>query len=129
MPNDSLKQQLDQAHDGLLHIHKALIDYERARYEKVHGTVASPYALLNLLIQDPWFAWLRPISSLIVQIDEFVSAKEPQDPAAGEALLKEIRNILAPNDAGTETQQKFARALKESSDISRLHATWKFAPQ
>jgi hypothetical protein len=129
MPNEPLTQQLNQAHDGLLHIHKALIDYERARYEKVHGRVESPYTLLNLLIEDPWFAWLRPISALIVQIDEFVSSKEPQDPAAGDALLAEIRNILVPNEHGTDFQQKYHRALQEAPDIALLHANWKFSPK
>ena len=127
MPDDLLREQLNDAHADLLRIHKALIDYERVRYEKVHGHVASPYTLLQLLINDPGFAWLRPISELIVQIDEFVSSKEPNDPQDGKMLLAQVRALLVPDDDGTDFQRKYQGALQESPDIALLHAHWKLA--
>ena len=61
----------------LLNLHKALLDSERTAYEMSHGAIASPTAFLQLLINDSSFQWLRPITTLIVQIDETLAAKKP----------------------------------------------------
>ena len=39
-------------------------------YELDRGRVASAGHLLQLVINDPWFAWLHALSGLIVRIDE-----------------------------------------------------------
>jgi len=49
----------------LLTLHKSLIDFERGRYENLHGRLnASQF--LNLLLENEDFAWLRKFSMLIV---------------------------------------------------------------
>src|SRR5436309_15858754 len=93
---DRLGPQLDAARQSLLRIHKALIDHERVRYERTHGPVGGPVQFFRLLIHDPFFAWLRPMSALIVQIDEFVSSKDPTSPEDGQALLKQAVTLLTP---------------------------------
>src|SRR3954447_3448452 len=94
-----VRHALDAAHRHLLGIHKALIDHERARYERAHGAVGGPVDLLHVLIHNPFFAWLRPMSALIVQIDEFAWSKDPPDPAAGRALLAEAKRLLTPDES------------------------------
>lgn len=124
---DPLRRQLDEAHNGLLRVHKALLDLERARYESTHGPIGGPGAFLQLVINDPAFSWLRPISEFVVQIDEFVSSREPRNPADGEALLGQARELLVPAEAGTDFQQKYYRALQESDDVVEAHAEWKLS--
>ena len=53
----------------LLELHKTLIDWQRADYERVRGRL-QPTQLLNVIFNDPEFAWLRSMSGLIVRIDE-----------------------------------------------------------
>jgi hypothetical protein len=74
--NDADRQFLFDLRKSLLHLHKILLDWERSAYERIHGRVSSS-ELLKAIVEDPQFAWLRPISSLIVRIDETVDA-EPQ---------------------------------------------------
>ncbi len=76
------RQKLTELRQILLTLHKALLDSERTSYEIVHGPVASPAAFLQLLIHDNSFQWLRPITTLIVQIDEKLAAKKPPRPPA-----------------------------------------------
>src|SRR4051812_30188257 len=95
-----VRRALDDAHRHLLRIHKALIDYERIRYERAHDPVGGPVEFLRVLIHDPFFAWLRPMSALIAQIDEFTSSKDSPDPKDGNALIAETKRLLTPNDAG-----------------------------
>ena len=80
------RRQLDDVRVGLLRIHKALLDDARIRYEREQGRIEGSGALLQLVLNDPWFAWLHPLSGLVVQIDELLAADEPTV-ADGEALL------------------------------------------
>ena len=122
---DELRRRLDAAHAGLLRIHKALIDHERARYERQRGPAGSAVEFLQVLIRDPFFAWLRPMSALIVQIDEFVMSKEPTDPADGRALLTQARALLTPNETGDDFARAYYRAIQESPEIAMLHGEWR----
>ena len=72
-----------------------------------------------MLIRDPFFAWLRPMSALIVQIDEFVMSKEPTDPADGRALLAQARALLTPDDPATTSPARVATAPSRSRPRSR----------
>ena len=53
---ERLRQQLDDAHAGLIRVHKALIDHERDRYELAKGRIPGAGEFLQILIHDPWFA-------------------------------------------------------------------------
>ncbi len=80
----------------LLTLHKALLDSERTSYELVHGTIPSAGAFLQLLINDNWFSWLRPITTLLVQIDESLAAKKPPGTAREfERLIVDTRALLS----------------------------------
>src|SRR5580700_2340407 len=99
MTNDS-RQRLQDLRNALLHLHKTLVDSERVGYEKTVGAIQSPNQFLNLLMNDPWFAWLQPISQLIVAMDEALEAKEPLTDAAADALIKNAGQLLVATEAG-----------------------------
>ena len=122
---ERLRKNLDEAHGGLLRVHKALIDHERVRYERERGSIGGPGAFLQVLIHDPWFAWLRPISELVVRIDEFVASKQPTDPMEGEALLTQARELLTPAEDGAGFRREYYRALAESEAVALAHAEWR----
>src|SRR5262245_25722896 len=62
---------------ALLHVHKTLLDAERARYERERGAIDGPGHALTLVMNDPFFAWLRPIAALVVEIDERLADDAP----------------------------------------------------
>src|SRR5215212_10364689 len=84
---------------GLLRLHKALLDAERADYERAHGQVTAG-GLLQLALNHEQFAWLRPVSELIVRVDEMLDAVEPSTASDAGALLAETRALLRPSEAG-----------------------------
>ena len=120
-----LRRKLDAAHRGLLRVHKAIIDHERTRYERSHGTVGGPLEFLQLALNHPWFAWLRPVSELTVQIDEFTSSREPADLALGTALLTRARELLVPDETGEPFAREYHRVIQESPDVAMAHGEWK----
>jgi hypothetical protein len=118
------RQRLENARQGLMHVHRALVEAERIRYERAHGRVDGSGALLQLVIHDPWFAWLRPISELIVQIDEWLDDDQPSAgaPDLAEILLAQVRDRMRPNEAGPEFQQRYHRLLQDDPSVAVAHA-------
>jgi hypothetical protein len=108
-------------------VHKAALDHERARYERIHPPVGGPLEFLKLALNDPWFAWLRPMSELIVQIDEFVMSKEPTELRQGEALLVQARELLTPSETGNAFAREYHRAMTESTEVAMAHGEWRRA--
>ena len=53
----------------LLELHRAVLDAEKQRYERTHGRIASSGEALQIVINDPQFAWIQPLSELIVALD------------------------------------------------------------
>jgi hypothetical protein len=117
-----LRKRLEKVRLALLALHKALVDSERATYEQTMGTIPSPNHFLQLLTQDPWFAWLRPISQLIVSMDEALDMKEPPGDAAVEALLKETKVLLAPSESGEGFSRHYFDALQRDPNVILAHA-------
>lgn len=101
---------------ALLVLHKTLLDHERLRYEQTHGRIESAGQALHLVMNDPWFAWLRPISALIVQADEKLDDDQGVGPADVAAFGTQIRELLQGPGGGQEFQTSFQRVLQEAPE-------------
>jgi hypothetical protein len=91
---DPVRDSLVEVRRGLLRLHKALIDAERIDFERGRGPVTNAQ-LLQALIEEPFFAWLRPFSGLIVEIDEALAAREPISRPAARAFVERVRELVA----------------------------------
>jgi len=118
---DILRKRLEKVRHALLALHKALVDSERASYEQTMGVIQSPNHFLQLLTRDPWFAWLQPISHLIVSMDEALDMKEPPGAAAIEALLKETKVLLVPSESGEGFSRHYFDALQRDPNVILAH--------
>jgi hypothetical protein len=114
------RQQLEEVRRGLLRIHKALLDDTQIRYERERGRIEGTGALLQLVLNDPWFAWLHPLSGLVVQIDELLAADEATL-ADGEELLTQARFLLKPDEEGGRFQRRYYRAIQDAPDVLIAH--------
>jgi hypothetical protein len=116
---------LDNVFRALLRLHKALLDDERVSYERVHGPIPSNGAFLQLTLNDGWFAWLRPLSKLIAQLDEFTEADGPSAREEVPALLASVRALLTPSEAGEGFGRQYYEALQRNPDVVLEHAAVK----
>jgi hypothetical protein len=120
--SDGAREKLVEVRQTLLVLHKALLDSERTSYEIVHGPIASPAAFLQLLINDSWFAWLRPITALVVEIDEALAAKKP--PATSrdfERLVNDTRALLSPSRDADGFWQRYSGVMQRDPGVSVVH--------
>ena len=126
MPTNSksgeIRERLQQIHNALLHLHKTLVDSERATYEKTFGKIPSPNQFLQLLTSDPWFAWLHPLSQLIVTMDEALDEKEPLTADKVDVLVKESRTLLVKSETGEGFSRHYFDALQRDPDVVFAHA-------
>jgi len=113
-------ERLRELRHALLRLHKTLLDWERAGYERIHGRQSSN-ALLDALLKDPQFAWLRPISQLIVRIDEMLEDRIPPELGDLEAVVAHARDLSSPNQAGNPYEQRYYTALQEYPDAVFAH--------
>ena len=122
---DHMRAHLDNLSRALLRLHKALLDDERVIYERVHGRIASNGAFLQLVLGDAWFAWLRPLSQLMVQLDTL--DEEDEVSASGQiiALLASVRVLLTPSEEGDGFGRHYYDALQREPDVGLAHAAVK----
>ncbi len=114
--------RLQQLRDGLLNLHKTLVDSERVSYEQTFGPIQSSNQFLQLLMGDPWFAWLHPISELIVSMDEVLDGKEPLTHPMAEAMFKQARLLLVAAEEGEGFPKHYFEALQRDPDVVLAHA-------
>jgi hypothetical protein len=116
------RNRLTELRQTLLVLHKALLDSERTSYEIVHGSISSPSAFLQLLINDPWFAWLRPVTTLLVQIDEALAAKNPpRDERDFQQLIEDTRALLSPSRDANGFWKRYAGAVQRDPGVAVIH--------
>lgn len=114
------RQQLEEVRRALLRVHKALLEDARIRYEREQGRIESSGALLRLVLNDPWFDWLHPLSGLVVQIDELLAADDARA-SEGDALLAQARSLLRPDASGDGFQRRYHRAIQDAPDVLIAH--------
>jgi hypothetical protein len=117
-----LRDYCTQLRNALLALHKALVDSERVTYEQTIAPIQSPNDFLQLLTSDPWFAWLQPLSQLIVAIDEALDEKEPLTRTVVDALVKQSAALLAPLENGEGFGGHYFASLQRDPDVVLAHA-------
>lgn len=105
---------------ALLHLHKTLLDWERAAYERVHGRTTA-HLLLQAILTDPQFSWLRPLSELIVRIDEMLESEAPDVPGDVTAIVAQARALVSPRDEAGAYAQRYHTALQDHPDAVFAH--------
>ena len=99
---------------ALLALHGALLEEERREHEKTLGRLSGG-EFLQALISDPVFAWLAPLTTLIVRMEELEDA--PQAEAERSALLAAARALLSGAD-DSEFRRRCAALVQRSPDVA-----------
>lgn len=94
MNDQQCTQFLSEIRRPLLALHKAILDHERASYEKEFGPV-TPAAFLQVLINGTGFRWLTPLSTIIANVDEILDDKEA-DATDRIAAAEAVTGLFSP---------------------------------
>lgn len=120
MPDPAV-DRLNAVRDGLLRLHKCLLDSERAAYERDIERITTTGQYLNLVLSDPWFAWLRDLSQFIVLVDEALAEKEPMTPADATRLVARARELVSPDEDGTGFRRRYFEVMQRDPGVVLAH--------
>ena len=112
--------RLQELRRSLLHLHKTLLDMERADFERAFGRLTSG-ELLQLVINHAQFAWLRQISALVVEMDEMLNGEEPATKSDVENLLDQA-HLLFTSPADERFREKYQAALQREPAAVMAHS-------
>jgi hypothetical protein len=117
-----LRHRLSGLRQEFLTLHLALLAAEQKTYEQIHGHIGSTELLLELMLKDPWFTWLHPMSDILVRIDHLLNddafdiTKENVDHLFDEACL-----LLRPSAEGDGFERAYYEALQRAPDAVLAH--------
>jgi len=110
---------LRETSKALLPLHQALINVAKQDYADATGMPASPTQLVRLLMEDPFFAWLKPVTALIVDIDEMARVDfEASDVAQ---IAERVDKLFGVN-AEIAFAEKYVPTLQRDVDVAIAHA-------
>jgi len=115
------RKRLLDMRGSLLSLHKALILAEQVTYERINGRVASTSQLLQLVLNDPWFTWLHPLSQLVIRIDELLDDECELSLVEVEHLLIEARTLIRPSEEGDGFERSYYEALQREPEVIFAH--------
>jgi hypothetical protein len=118
---DPVRERLTQLRNGLLKLHKTLLDSERAVYERDVERIQSTGQYLNLVLNDPWFAWLHELSQFIVLVDETLDFEDPATPADAERLTAQARELVTPSENGSVFARRYFEAMQRDPGVVLAH--------
>jgi hypothetical protein len=113
---DETRAGLKALSKAMLQLHKLLLDAAKVDYEAANGRIASIGQYFQLVVDDPYFAWLRKISSLIALIDEAVSVRRPATESEARGLQNEAKLLLNFQDGDAGFNDKFQTALQKNAE-------------
>ena len=99
-------------------LHQRLLAATQKDFEKLHGRVANAGALLQLAVNDPLFAWLRPLSAQMVALDELAAAADV-DHVQIAATRRDLIELLEGPGAFHST---YLVHLQTNPDVVMAHA-------
>jgi hypothetical protein len=112
------KAKLLEVADALREVHRALVGAARAEYEKASGPAGGPGQMLRLLTEHPSFAWLHPMSELIVDLDSLL-AQELLPSGTVSGVRKEIDHLTQASDSAFWT--RYAPLLQTGHEVVMAH--------
>jgi hypothetical protein len=119
MNNERTIERVIAAREHLLALHKAIIDAERSNLERLEGRLTGG-EMLQRLITDERFTWLRALTELVMRFDEIIESDAGEDVADGLARARQLLT-LADGDA-SPFRTEYARLLQESPATVLAHA-------
>jgi catechol 2,3-dioxygenase len=109
------RARLTDLRTRLLALHKALLEDARSQYEMDRGRINGAGALLQLVINDPWFAWLHQISEIIVRIDELATEADAR------TMAEQVDKLLVPSENGDVFARRYFEALQRQPAVVLAH--------
>ena len=120
--DDFVRETVELTASALRDLHQELMKSEQRNYEGVHGKIP-PAELLRLLLQSPQFAWLRPVSRLMADIDELLDSGGLTEKDAAAVRYEVDRLLSEPSDF----YSRYKEMLQKETSVAVNHGKLRHA--
>lgn len=120
MAGDKRQAAVDEMRHVLLELHKAMIDAQRIGYERDHGRIGSSGEFLGLVLEHPEFGWIRELSALIAQLDEWRELDDKASATQLAAITDKLRSLIQAGGA-SDFNLKYWEMAEATPDVLVSH--------
>jgi hypothetical protein len=113
-----LRTALRETSKQLIALHRHLINAAKEDFAVATGAMPAPAELLRLLTDDPFFSWLKPMTALIVDIDEL--AQTDFEPETAYGIGKRLQAMF--NTTEGDFAVHYLPILQREVDVTIAHA-------
>ena len=112
---------LEALRAALLDLHKAILRAQQIDYEREHGRVASRGELLQLVVQHADFKWIRALSALIAQLDEWSEVEGGLRAGEMQAVIGALQTLIQPDGTNAEFTTRYWPLLEMVPEALLAH--------
>ena len=116
-----MKANLGELRAALLELHRTVLKAQQLRYERDHGRVDSPGELLQLVVRHPEFAWIRALSALIAQLDEWSQSQAEAREEEIAATVRALQTLIQPDGTNAEFTTRYWPLLEMTPEALVAH--------
>ncbi|HEX3097744.1 MAG TPA: hypothetical protein VHQ02_08505 [Usitatibacter sp.] len=116
-----MEAKLEALREALVELHKAILEAQKIAYEREHGRVESRGELLQLVVRDPQFAWIRALSALIAELDEWAESDRESREGEIAAVVRALRTLIQPDGTNAEFTTRYWPLLESAPDALVAH--------
>lgn len=109
--------KVDEIRHALLELHKAMIDAQRILYERSHGRIETTNQFLGLVLEHPEFEWIRALSALIAQLDEWREEGDQASDRALDELLGALRSLIQPGGGNARFSKRYWEMVEATPEV------------
>jgi hypothetical protein len=115
------QERVAQLRHVLLDLHKTLLDAQRIEYERARGRVETSGELLGLVLNHPEFEWIRALSALIAQMDEWAEEAEGTTEDELDGIMSALRELIRPEGTNTAFTPRYWHMVDNTPDVTVAH--------
>lgn len=105
----------------LLELHKAMLDAQRIEYERAHGRIETSGEFLGLVLNHPEFEWIRALSALIAQLDEWAEDADAASEAGLDSIVEALRSLIRPEGANPAFTARYWKMVEDEPHVTVAH--------
>lgn len=105
----------------LLELHKAMLDAQRIRYERAHGRIETRGEFLGRVLHHPDFEWIRALSTLIAQLDEWAEEESAGNDADLAAIVEAVRALVQPAGENAAFSCRYWDLVENEPAVTMAH--------
>jgi hypothetical protein len=113
--------RVEQLRHVLLELHKSLLDAQRIEYERARGRIETRGEFLGLVLNHPQFEWIRAMSALIAQMDEWAEEAEGTTEEQFEGIVEALRDLIRPEGTNAAFSPKYWHLVNNTPDVTVAH--------